>query len=108
MPVYVDDGSPWAAPQDWPEATATKGSRIAGVDYDGLNRTLSKYFEDPTLVNSAHTKAIVVIYQARPGLLLYLSLFASHCVPMQIRLAGPAAEFPAPGPMGSFGASGIS
>ncbi|CAL8467489.1 g7027 [Coccomyxa elongata] len=65
VPVYVDDGSPWAAPQDWPEATATNGSRIAGVDYDGLNRTLSKYFEDPALVNGAHTKAIVVIYQGK-------------------------------------------
>lgn len=67
VPVYVDDGAPWAGPRDWPDATATTGSRIAGVEYESLNRTLSRYFEDPALVNNAHTKAIVVIYQARPG-----------------------------------------
>lgn len=65
-PVFVDDGSPWAPPVDWADATANSSNRTAGVDYDALNRTLARYFDDPALVNTCHTKAIVVIYQASP------------------------------------------
>ena len=37
------------------------------MDYEGLNRTLARYFEDPALVQGAKTRAIVVIYKARAG-----------------------------------------
>ncbi len=63
--MYVDDGSPWAPPLEWADATANSSNRTAGVDYEALNNTLAKYFEDPALVDSCHTKAILVIYQAR-------------------------------------------
>lgn len=65
VPKYIDDGSQWAGPVDWPDATVNSTNRTAGVDYDALNNALARYFEDPALVNSCHTKAIAVIYKVR-------------------------------------------
>ena len=63
-PELVDDGRPWNGLAEWPDATAGSLSRSREVDYEGLNRTLARYFEDPALVKGAKTRAIVVIYKA--------------------------------------------
>lgn len=70
-PELVDDGRPWNGLAEWPDATAGSLNRSREVDYEGLNRTLARYFEDPALVQGAKTRAIVVIYKA--------SAEAPHC-----------------------------
>ena len=62
MPKYSDD-TRRPASNEWKNATMSSSNRLPGVDYEKLNATLARYFENATLVENAKTQAIVVIYK---------------------------------------------
>ena len=72
LPKYSDDARRPAS-SEWKNATAGSSNRLPGVDYEKLNATLARYFENATLVENAKTQAIVVIYK--------VSIVAEVCSP---------------------------
>ena len=62
VPKYSDDARRPAS-SEWRNATMGSSNRLPGVDYEKLNATLTRYFENATLVENAKTQAIVVIYK---------------------------------------------
>ena len=48
---------------EWRDATMGSANALPGVDYEKLNATLARYFENATLAENAKTQAIVVIYK---------------------------------------------
>ena len=64
VPKYSDDARRPAS-SEWRNATLGSSNRLPGVDYEKLNATLARYFENATLVENAKTQAIVVIYKVR-------------------------------------------
>jgi hypothetical protein len=98
----VDDGLPWAAPQQWPDATASSDDRFTGVDYTALNSSIARYFEDPKLVSAAKTRAIAVVYKARRIVLFallafhYICMKSSEAVRCRSRLPMRSSPLPAP------------
>lgn len=62
VPKYSDDARRPAS-SEWRNATMGSANAVPGVDYEKLNATLARYFENATLVENAKTQAIVVIYK---------------------------------------------
>ena len=62
VPKYADDARRPAS-NEWKDATMNSSNAISGVDYQKLNATLARYFDNSTLVQKAKTQAVVVIYK---------------------------------------------